>query len=295
MAIDILHRLNPFSRPPSAQSHPHRRPDSRPLSSASALPPRTTIDEEELDLPERAFLTPQPHQQPASPSRPPSAAHHRAPSILRSLAHHPSLSALRSRSKKRRTKRSPLPSSPHLPSSASKVADDDYEAGYESSSVRKLRKASLKGSRSIPRDMRLNGSVSPTSDDSVPAVPPLPSLSPTPLQRSVKAQSMASRRPQTVHTPDHRSTHASVHLASTSGLGHVVDYDPSPASRLSRRSLDSPDSHLVTTPDSVRVRRMRFEIEIESPARRRGMSTSAVDVAASPPKLRIPGSPHTRQ
>ncbi|EIW69010.1 hypothetical protein TREMEDRAFT_62726 [Tremella mesenterica DSM 1558] len=247
MTKDLLHRLNPFNRPSSAHSHHSKRP----TSSLSGIVSAQQSIQEEPPLLDRTYTTPVP---PASPK------HQRTPSILRSLAHHPSLAALKNRSRKRRSK-----IRPSLPLGEVSTNGPQLDTGSlgRSNSLKKFRRGSLKGSRSIPSDMRLTGSGT-THYEQEEDIPPLPS--PTPLQRSIIG---ASRRAQHVHTPDHHSTHASVYLTTT------------------------PAELQVVTPDSVRVRRMRFEIELESP-RKRGMSTSAVETTSPPKTLRIPGSPHTR-
>lgn len=94
----------------------------------------------------------------------------RAPSILRSLAHHPSLSAMRSKSKRqsKQKARSPIPPLPQndqydhfakspLPSFdlGTRVAQVQMEQS-PSPKKRLMRKGSLKGSKSLPRDLRLS-------------------------------------------------------------------------------------------------------------------------------------------
>lgn len=94
----------------------------------------------------------------------------RAPSILRSLAHHPSLSAMRSKSKRqsKQKARSPIPPLPQndqydhfaispLPSFdlGNRVAQVQTEQS-PSPKKRLMRKGSLKGSKSLPRDLRMS-------------------------------------------------------------------------------------------------------------------------------------------
>ncbi|OCF31681.1 hypothetical protein I316_06686 [Kwoniella heveanensis BCC8398] len=88
--------------------------------------------------------------------------HKRAPSILRSLAHHPSLSALKNRSKRR--KRKDVPTSP-VPVPVMPSGFDQEDGG---SVGRRLRKKSLKVSRSVPRDMRLRTEI---EDEPLPPLP----------------------------------------------------------------------------------------------------------------------------
>ena len=136
--MDIFHKINPFTRPSSRQAASSRERQSvesytRPSSSLeSNLPslPESDGQVNSLEL-QRRYLTPGPH----TPKR-----HARTPSLLRSLAHHPSLSALRSKKSEKKKKGK---------KGFEELAD---QPGPEPIRYDDLR--GLKGSKSVPRDLR---------------------------------------------------------------------------------------------------------------------------------------------
>ena len=134
--MDILHKINPFTRPSSRQAASSRERQSleshaRPSSSLESNLPSLPESDGEVDSLElqRRYLTPGPH----TPKR-----HARTPSLLRSLAHHPSLSALRSKKSEKKKKGK---------KGFEELADQPESVRYDG-----LR--GLKGSKSVPRDLR---------------------------------------------------------------------------------------------------------------------------------------------
>jgi hypothetical protein len=110
----------------------------------------------------------------------PTKTHHRTPSMLRTLAHYPPLSVLRSKTKAKNKRKSknlpPLPSLTLTPDMYGRLSSGDYNSrdSYDSTGVeaspspRKLKKGSgsgsLKGSQSLPRDLRISGERSPIGE-----------------------------------------------------------------------------------------------------------------------------------
>jgi len=134
--MDIFHKINPFTRPSSRQAassrerqslESHTRPSSSLESNLPSLP-ESDGEVKSLEL-QRRYLTPGPH----TPKR-----HARTPSLLRSLAHHPSLSALRSKKSEKKKKGK---------KGFEELADRPESVRYDD-----LR--GLKGSKSVPRDLR---------------------------------------------------------------------------------------------------------------------------------------------
>ncbi|WVQ79082.1 hypothetical protein IAT38_001176 [Cryptococcus sp. DSM 104549] len=235
---------------------------------------------------------------------------HRTSSILRTLTHHPSLSALKSKStrSKRKDKRKGIPPMPAgrealeamgLPLPVEMHGGDGWgegegegkNVGVKRSGSGKLRKGSLKGSRSLPRDMRLSGDF----QFEEPA-PPLPSPSHYAFTQSQTSYSTATTTTTARHhsiSPPHRQNTTRRKPAPTPDI--TVYHDCS------------------STPESVKVR-MRFEMDWTSdhghggsPARRRYMSfderaspfrsgTSAGEYStrhmSSPPKHQMSDPPH---
>jgi len=136
--MDIFQKMNPFTRPSSRQVASSRERQSlesytRPSSSLeSNLPSLPESDGEVNSLEfQRRYLTPGPH----TPKR-----HARTPSLLRSLAHHPSLSALRSKKSEKKKK--------------GKKRPDELADLPEPGPLRYDDSRGLKGSKSVPRDLR---------------------------------------------------------------------------------------------------------------------------------------------
>ncbi|WVW80172.1 hypothetical protein I302_102149 [Kwoniella bestiolae CBS 10118] len=235
--MDIIHKLNPFHRPSSSlrSSHtPTPTPtltfsNARPSSSLesdhtypsidSTLPPHSYEDE-------RYITSPAP---PLSPNR--KSGHHRTPSILRSLAHHPSLSALKNKSKKRRKMKDEVAQIPPLPS--------PVFVGRENG---------LKGSRSVPRDLRLSDE---SSQDPIPPLPLLPST----IHNQLLNSPSRSRS---------RSNSATPILNKQMSIRRKPAPSPKPEDILSQSTIYSRNGNGYDdfpTPESMRVR-MNFEIDL---------------------------------
>lgn len=156
--MDIFHKMNPFSRPSSRMTS-RDRPSldllARPSSSLDRdslppLPESPYLDSDEQDR-FRSFTPHHFRQHSSTPLTPhtPKNGHTRTPSLLRTLAHHPSLSALRSKSKS--TKKKHKSGSKAGFAELGSGSNDDLDAqGLK----RKISKRGLKGSRSVPKDLR---------------------------------------------------------------------------------------------------------------------------------------------
>jgi hypothetical protein len=155
--MDLFQKMNPFHRPQSRHSGRDRPSIEIPLRVSSSLesnnlpplpesPDYTTHDDMRSLTPhQHRYQTPLPH----------TPKHARTPSLLRSLAHHPSLSALRSksRSKSKKKRKSVKGAFTELGSGSS----DDLVVGTGGQGqgiMRKLSKRGLKGSKSVPQDLR---------------------------------------------------------------------------------------------------------------------------------------------
>ncbi|WVF65801.1 hypothetical protein IAT40_000538 [Kwoniella sp. CBS 6097] len=177
----------------------------------------------------------------------------RAPSILRSLAHHPSLSALKNRSK--RKKRKDVPTSPlPRPITSALTQEDRGSVGG------RLRKKSLKASRSVPRDMRLS-----TESQDEP-LPPLPTATASTTLASYQARSLTSS--QSTNTRYDMMISPSALPKRTTSIRRKPAPSPSPDLVLAKRAPTHFDRGLqprqsgedVQTPESLRFR-MRFELD----------------------------------
>lgn len=157
--------MNPFHRPQSRHSGRDRPSIEIPLRASSSLESNSTgrnlppLHESPNDNytthDDVRSLTPHHHRYQTPIPHTPKQTHTRTPSLLRSLAHHPSLSALRSksRSKKEKKRKSIKGAFTELGSGSS----DDLVVGTTSGGhglMRKLSKRGLKGSKSVPRDLR---------------------------------------------------------------------------------------------------------------------------------------------
>ena len=159
--MDIFQKMNPFHRPQSRHSGRDRPSIEMPLRASSSLDSNTNTNNIHSlpPLPESPYTTHDdvrsltPHQHRYQTPLPPTPKHTRTPSLLRSLAHHPSLSALRSKSRsKKEKKRKSVKGAFTEPGSGS--SDELVAEGGGRGIMRKLSKRGLKGSKSVPRDLR---------------------------------------------------------------------------------------------------------------------------------------------
>ncbi|WWC96945.1 hypothetical protein V866_003820 [Kwoniella sp. B9012] len=251
--MDIIHKLNPFHRPSSSLRSSHTPTPSPAFSNArpsSSLESDHTYPSIDSTIPphsyeeKRYLATPDPVA-PLSPTRKPG--HHRTPSILRSLAHDPSLSALKNKSKKKRKARDEV--IPPLPSPVL-IGGDAGEMGMGSEG-RKLRKNSLKASRSVPRDLRLSDEY---REDPIPPLPLLPSTLQNSQSRS--ASSTRSRSRSNSATPVLNKQMSIRRKPAPSPKPEFILYsDPSLNHSMGMGYDDFP------TPESMRVK-LQFEIDL---------------------------------
>lgn len=152
-------------RPPSALSYHPEESEPRPSSSLeNPNPPFLSSRPSNISQPRPSDLSQRPLRDTSTPVPPPSPTKaSRGPSILRTLARYPSLSALENKSARKKEKRRapPLPPvGPFLgagfPLDENEIRKLPYGTDEGSPGPRKLRKGSLKGSRSVPRGMRLS-------------------------------------------------------------------------------------------------------------------------------------------
>ncbi|OCF57896.1 hypothetical protein L486_03917 [Kwoniella mangroviensis CBS 10435] len=278
--MDIIHKFNPFHRPSSSLRSSHTPTPTPAFSNArpsSSLESDHTYPSIDSTIPPRSYeegrylATPDPVP-PLSPAR--KTGHHRTPSILRSLAHHPSLSALKNKSKKKRKARDEV--LPPLPSPVL-ISGNGAEMGMVSER-NKLRKNSLKVSRSVPRDLRLSdeyhgqlyiqslsqwiaftdssGSIDGFLEDPIPPLPLLPS---------------------TLHNSQTRSASSATSRSRSNSVTPVLNKQmsirrkPAPSPQLEDILYSNPKFHHSVgmghddfhTPESMRVR-MQFEIDLST-------------------------------
>lgn len=236
---------------------------------------------------------------PAFPSPPPKRGHARTPSVLRSLAHYPSFSALRSHSKKTRRKamfgRSPIPAMPDLAVKDSlDIHGADDERGYEfSPSPKKYRQeSSLRGVRSIPRDMRISTNASSESarrfkgeltQDCRPSMDRDPfHHAPSPHDLAFDFGNVAILRPKKHRREASVSSvikRKPMPVGLSVGSGDAPAWPPRSSAR-ANSARDTPDitvNAMDVTPESVKMRRMRFRLDLDpnaSPPSMTGLSAS---------------------
>lgn len=218
----------------------------------------------------------------------PKHSHSRTPSLLRSLAHHPSLSALRSKSKSTKKKRKSVAKGGFAELGSGSGSSDELAIKSAGGLRRKLSKRGLKASRSVPQDLR--GSEDDDDEDGQSTHPcprlseadpawgtevdfdPFHKLDAPPLPSPTVARSHAARFMRD------RTTPTDPHHPSLSGRPRFDRADSATPSIIVQH-------HDMGTPESVKIRRMKFEIEVESPGKRRGRSASTSVGMESPSKL----------
>lgn len=165
--MDLFQKMNPFHRPQSRHSGRDRPSIEIPLRASSSLEsssnnlpplPESPNDNYNYSTPHDDVRSLTPHNHRYQTPIPHTPKHTRTPSLLRSLAHHPSLSALRSksRSKKEKKRKSIKGAFTELGSGSSDdlVVGTGRGGGGGHGLMRKLSKRGLKGSKSVPRDLR---------------------------------------------------------------------------------------------------------------------------------------------
>ncbi|TYJ55847.1 hypothetical protein B9479_003499 [Cryptococcus floricola] len=277
--MDIIHRLNPFHRPSSSLSRNTPTPFSsrgRPSSSLEhGYPTPDTTPHPSFDISHhpsvelgRHSLTPTPTflntpREEDEDDAQRKLGHRRSHSLLRNLTSHPSLSALKAKStrgKKKANRRKGIPLMP-TDTNGQYLAPVDFGEAERPGTPGKLRKGSLKGSKSLPRDLRFSGEF-----QALDSIPPLPEAS----------------------TYDTSALSRSQSSAATSRSGSTSPFKKRNTIRRKPAPSQPPEITVYhdcsTTPESMRVR-MRFEVDMNSnysgsPSRRRHKS---FDVRSSSP------------
>ncbi|WWC60330.1 uncharacterized protein I303_102901 [Kwoniella dejecticola CBS 10117] len=305
--MDIIHRLNPFHRPPSSlrssttptptptltTTHTHHGNytptfDTRPSSSLESgsgyysgsgshqysidttYPHSSSENERYLSSP----VPPPPPGRPLTVSSPDNkyhtytSGHRRTPSILRSLAHHPSLSALKSKHKSKKKRKNASASNEEPIPSLPNFNDDTPQQG-QGGDGRKLTKNGLKLSKSVPRDMRLSDEIRDNQD-----IPPIPShpLLPSTIHNQLN---LDRSRSSSVSASAIRPGSAG---GPNSGNKQIsIRRKPAPSPRPEDISCVNPNQSIdhdhFPTPESMRLR-MKFEIDLpaQTPPGRRSES-----------------------
>ncbi|WVQ74663.1 hypothetical protein IAR50_004266 [Cryptococcus sp. DSM 104548] len=276
--MDIIHRLNPFHRPTSSLSRNTPIPFSsrgRPSSSLEhGYPTHDTTPHPSFNsghhpsaelgrhsfTPTPVLHTPNEEDGEVAQRK---LGHRRSHSLLRNLTSHPSLSALKAKStrgKKTANRRKGIPLMP-TDTNEQYPAPVDFGENERPGTPSKMRKGSLKGSKSLPRDLRFSGEF-----QALDSIPPLPETS-------------------TYNTSALTRSHSS---AATSRSGGTSPFKKRNTIRRKPAPSQPPEVTVYhdcsSTPESMRVR-MRFEVDLNSnysgsPSRRRHKS---FDVRSSSP------------
>ncbi|WVO18666.1 hypothetical protein L204_106386 [Cryptococcus depauperatus] len=221
--MDILNRLNPFHRPTSSLSRHTPIPFVKDRSSKSmeVNSPRDTPVNSPLGSTHpsvypllelgQEFCASYPAKVETEHLR--KVEHQRSHSLLKNLAHHSSLSALRSKStrgRKKGDKRKGIPPMPDLHPEDLFPKTDERPLTASSG---KLRKGSLKGSKSLPRGLRFSGEFE--------GLPPLPVLltphsmnkwQPKPTSKNFDRHTLFKRSKKNGHATSNDFTNASESL-----------------------------------------------------------------------------------